>query len=195
MTATEKKSWSFGRPGVAVPQSDPAAFRLSALLVAIDTDPQAGGLSWAQTAAAMNSDTKAPGGHRLSGFTILSAGSRRTAKGDGLLQMLRWLSGAPEEFLHPAHPAERMEIALLQHTRSNRVLRFDTWKLRKLFVPPGQQRSELGLPRNDAANAVHVDASTPKHLAIGARTAFLEVMSMTPWLRRPAAASVHAGQP
>jgi hypothetical protein len=158
-------------------------FSLSALSVALETQRQARGFTWAEVLREMNGTRKHGSSRQMAVSTVSGAGTRRAVEGDGVLQMLRWLGRSPESFV-PGLLESGAANVLLPDVPSGNVLRFDT---KKLHAALDTERASRGLSWAQVARQTRMTAAMLTHLAAGGRTGFPHVMRMTAWLGRPAA--------
>jgi ribosomal protein L24E len=157
-------------------------FSLQALSEALDAKRRERGMSWTNVTREIS---RQPPGSRSTGMsvsTIARVGVRRTAEGDGVLQMLRWLDRSPESFI-PGYE-ERYGAGGLPEVRADQVIRFDT---KKLYAALDGQRAERRITWTQVANEVGLSTASLTYLAKGSRTGFPQVMRLTGWLGRPAA--------
>jgi hypothetical protein len=161
------------------PASD---FRLKALFEALDAERQARGLSWAQVMRQMKRSDRGSG-RGMSPSTVTGIGTRTSAEGDGVLQMLRWLGRSPETFI-PGYEGSGRPAALLPDVPPDKILRFDT---RKIYAALDAQRVERNLTWDKVAKEARVGVSSLTRLSKGGRTGFPGVMRIIGWLNRPVA--------
>jgi hypothetical protein len=106
---------------------------------------------------------------------------RRVLEGDGVLQMLRWLGRAPEDFV-PGHPPSAPGAAFPVVTRG-RILRFD---VPAIYAAIDARRMQRGITWKQVASEIGgLSAAGLTRMADGGRTAFPHVIRIARWLRRP----------
>jgi len=158
-------------------------FSLAALYNALDEERTSRGLSWAAAVRQMSEPFTQGGSRPLAISTVTGLRTKAAAEGDGVLQMLRWLSRVPESFIDGASADGGTPLpAVAPH----QVLRLDT---RRLHAALNAARVERGLTWTQVANAIgaRTTQSTLVHLSKGGRTGFPHVMRLTRWLNAPLA--------
>ena len=156
-------------------------FDLGALYAALDAQRQARGLSWQQVVREINALFERTPARPVSASTVTGMRSRAVIDGDGVLQMLRWLSRTPESFV----PGSQ-ETAALPDAGPDRIVRFDA---RKMYSELDSRRAERGLTWKQVAKEIGgFSAAMLTRLSQGGRVGFPHVMRITRWLGRPAAA-------
>ena len=158
-------------------------FSLAALYAAIDAQRRARGLTWQEAVREISGRSGSVPRRSISRSTVANLRNGSTAEGDGVLQMLRWLKRAPEDFVmgsEPAGPAFDLP-AVLPH----QVLRFDT---RALHAALDAQRIERHLTWRQVADEIEgIRPAGLVRLKHGGRTSFPQVMRITRWLGKPTA--------
>jgi hypothetical protein len=155
-------------------------FDAGALYAALDAQRQARGLSWQQAVREINALFERTPARPVSASTVTGMRSKAVIDGDGVLQMLRWLSRTPESFV----PGDREAMAL-PDVPPDRILRFDA---RKMYSALDAQRVERGLTWKQVADEIGgFSAAMLTRLSQGGRVGFPHVMRITRWLGRPAA--------
>ena len=160
-------------------------FSLCDLSATLDAERQARGLSWSAVTRQINRSTARVSRRGVSVSTVAGLRTRAVAEGDGVLQMLRWLNRAPEDFLR-LRSVSRIS-GFLPPIPKHRVLRFDT---KKIYAALDDRRAQRKMTWAQVAKEVGVGASTLTHLRKGSRTYFPHVMRIMSWLETPAAAFV-----
>jgi hypothetical protein len=156
-------------------------FDVEALYAALDAQSQARGLSWQQAVREINALFERTPARPISASTVTGMRGKAVIEGDGVLQMLRWLSRTPESFVPGS-----WEAAALPDVPSDRILRFDA---RKMYSELDSRRAERGLTWKQVAEEIGgFSASMLTRLSQGGRVGFSHVMRITRWLGRPAAA-------
>jgi len=158
-----------------------ADFDLVRLYEALDQQRRARGLTWAAARLQMNGSSR--GGPSISTSAITGLTTRRSAEGDGVLQMIQWLGRTPESFVadHPDADDPRFRFPALT---ADYILRWDT---QSLYAALDAARRERHLTW--AATATEIGGFTPamlQHLQSGGRVALPGVMRIVQWLGRPA---------
>ena len=157
-------------------------FDVDALYGALDAQRQARGLTWAQLTREINGQFVLVPVRLISSSTITGMRKRRVLEGDGVLQMLRWLGRAPEEFVSGREPRAG-EPALLPEVERGRILRFDT---KAIYAVLDAQRAGRGLTWTQVAREVGgLSAASLTRLAKGGRTAFPDIVRIARWIGRP----------
>jgi hypothetical protein len=157
-------------------------FSLCDLYAALDAERQARGLSWSAVTRQINRSSARVSRRGISVSTVTGIGTRAVAEGDGVLQMLRWLNRAPEDFLR-LRGVSRIS-RLLPPIPEHRVLRFDT---KKIYAALDDRRAQGKMTWAQVAKKVGVGTSTLTHLREGSRTYFPHVMRIMSWLETSAA--------
>jgi hypothetical protein len=157
-------------------------FDVDALYAALDAQRQARGLTWAGLAREINGQFKRAPVRLISVSTIAGMRKRRVIEGDGVLQMLRWLGRAPEEFVPGG---ARPTAAALPVVQQGQILRFDT---AAIYAKLDARRRERGLTWAQVAREVGgLSGAGLTRLARGGRTAFPDIIRIARWLERPVA--------
>ena len=176
-------------------------FSLAALYAALDAQRRARGITWEEAVREIGGRSgpappKPSTGHRaksgpppgrsISRSTVVNLRDRSSAEGDGVLQMLRWLNRAPEVFVAGC---EALGPAFdLPAVASHQILRFDT---RALHTALDAQRIARRLTWRQVAEEIEgINPAGLVRLQHGGRTSFPQVMRITRWLGKPAAAFV-----
>ena len=164
-------------------------FDMRAFHAELDEQRRARGLSWTQLAAEINRPFESTPSIPISPGTLRDMLKKRSVTSAVVLQVLRWLGRTPESFLsgstRSASPDEQ-----LPEVGQDRILRFDT---RAIYDALQQERLRRGLSWQQVA--VVLPGFTPSmltNLASGPLIGFPRVMTLTQWLRRPAATFVRA---
>ncbi|MEM8767727.1 MAG: hypothetical protein AAGE43_09810 [Pseudomonadota bacterium] len=154
------------------------SFSLPLLAEAIEAKKNQEALSWQGVARAVGRFVPVSAG------TISKLGSRPTAEGDGVLQILLWLERSPECFVAGFSP-QNAERYLLTPPPLGKILRWDTTAIHRALnaARSGKNLSWVAL----ADRIGGVSAATLTALAKGGRTHFPMVMRITTWLDTPAA--------
>ena len=143
-------------------------FDVDALYAAIDARRQARGLTWLQLAREISGQFERVPIRSISPSTITGMRKRQAIEGDGVLQMLRWLGRAPEDFV-PGRPQPRAEAALPPVPRG-RILRFDVLGI---YAAIDARRAERGITWCQVASEIGgFGAAGLTRMAKGGRTAF-----------------------
>jgi hypothetical protein len=158
-------------------------FDLQALHAALDAQRRQRGLTWAEASRQITTVGRAVATHPIASSTMTSLKTGRLAEADGVLQMIRWLGVAPEDFVTNC-PRHLLEAAALPPAKPGEVLRFDTRKLHEAIDAERQRRR---ITWQQFARESGVTDSQARGLSKGGRTAFPAVMRLTAWLDRPAA--------
>jgi hypothetical protein len=127
--------------------------------------------------------------HPLCGGAVARLQTRGAISCQYALFMLRWLRGAPEDFL--IGPAVDVGDVTLPEAGSDSRLR---WNLSELYAVLNQQRRERNLTWAELAQELGCTASRLTNLR-KARLADMDLaMRVTQWLSKPAAAFIHPAQ-
>ena len=161
-------------------------FDVDALYAALDAQRQARGLTWSQLGREINRQIERAPVRLISVSTITGMRERRVIEGDGVLQMLRWLGRAPEEFVPGgAGPA----AAPLPVVQQGQILRFDT---AAIYAKLDARRRAQGLTWAQVAREVGgLGAAGLSRLAKGGRTSFPDIIRIARWLDVPVATLTH----
>jgi hypothetical protein len=163
-------------------------FDVDALYRALDAQRQARGLTWAQLTREINGQFARLPLRSICTSTITGMRRRRVIEGDGVLQMLRWLGRAPEEFV-PHRIQRAMTDAALPSVEPGLILRFDTVAI---YTALDTQRSERGMTWTQIARDIGgLSARSLTRLAKGGRTAFPDIARIARWLDRPMGSLTH----
>ncbi len=166
-------------------------FDLVALYEALDAERRALGESWAQVAREVSGHVgRASTSRPVSASTITGIRHRKVAEGDGVLQMLRWLGRAPEEFVPGATVDD--QVTALPEADSDQVLRWDSAALHRAV---DERRTARGMSWRQVAGEVGCGPSALTALARGGRVHFPLVMRIVGWVDRPAAAFIRPTPP
>lgn len=157
-------------------------FDLQALYAALDERRRQLGLTWAGAMRQINAGGPVAAARPVATSTITSVKTKQLAEADGVLQMIRWLGLAPENFIQDC-PPHLLEAAALPAVAANEILRFDT---RKLHEAIDAERKRRKITWQQVARETGVADSHARGLSRGGRTAFPAVMRLTAWLDRPA---------
>jgi hypothetical protein len=158
-------------------------FDVAALHAALDQQRKARGLTWAQLTREINGQCERLPLRSIASSTIAGMRKRQVLEGDGVLQMLRWLGRAPEDFV-PGHPQSAPGTALPPVARG-RILRFD---LPAIYAAIDAKRAERGMTWAETAREIGgFSVAGLTRMAKGGRTAFPHVVRIARWLRRPVA--------
>ena len=150
----------------------------------LDATRTARGLTWVELAREINKPFEGTTSIPIHPSTIRGMTTKRAVVGTVVLQVLRWLQRTPESFLTGRDAASTAEEALPE-PGPGRVLRFDT---RALYAALDARRREYGLTWKQLAAALPgFTESSLRNLSTGSATGFPPVMTLTQWLRRPAA--------
>jgi hypothetical protein len=159
-------------------------FDVDALYAALDAERQARGLTWTQVARDINRQFERAPVRLISVSTITGMRERRVIEGDGVLQMLRWLGRAPEEFV-PGHTRPNRPGTALPVVEQGRILRFDT---AAIYATLDARRIERGETWAQVARDIGgLSAAGLTRLARGGRTCFPDIIRVARWLGRPVA--------
>jgi hypothetical protein len=153
----------------------------------LDVERSARGLSWIELTAEINKPFAGTPSIPISVATIRGVSTKSSVTSAVVLQVLRWLHRTPESFLAGRNAAPEAEETLPDPGRS-RILRFDT---RALYAALDAERRERGLTWKQAAGELPgFTESMLTNLSTGPLIGFPRVMTLTQWLRRPAASFV-----
>jgi len=168
-------------------------FDVDALYAALDEQRRSRGLTWAEVTREINGRVAGPPLRAISASTITGMRTRRAIEGDGVLQMLRWLGRAPEEFVPGRAPGTAADAAL-PVVEPGQILRFDT---RALHAAIDAQRTARGMTWTQVARDIGgCSTASLTRLAAGGRTAFPDIVRIARWLGRPLASLTRVvGQP
>lgn len=165
-----------------------APFDVEALAAALNAARKTRGLSWQGVADEVNRAAERPGAVRpISASTISGlAGRPMGVEGDGVLQMLIWLSRTPESFV-PGHPGAARDEARLPIVEPPGLLRFDVPAIHRRLDAERQKRL---IAWEDVARQIggRVSGASLKAMAGQTRTSFPGVMDIARWLKAPCAA-------
>jgi hypothetical protein len=156
-------------------------FDVDAMYAALDAQRQACGLTWPQLTREINRQFERVPVRLISVSTITGMRERGTIEGDGVLQMLRWLGRAPEDFV----PGHAEPTAPLPPVEQGRILRFDT---ASIYAILDARRIERGLTWPQVAREIGgFSVGSLTRLAKGGRTGFPHIVRIARWLGRPVA--------
>jgi hypothetical protein len=162
-----------------------ADFDMRALYDAIDARRRERGMTWTVVAREVNRYRTVL--RPIASSTIMSLQRKPAGEGDGdgILQMLLWLSRTPESFVPDLSDsdAERFRLPTLT---TGQILRWDT---RAIFSALQTRRQARGLTWADVAREIR--GFTPvmlTRMSAGGRTGFPHVMRLVRWLDQPAVA-------
>jgi len=158
-------------------------FDLHALYVALDDQRRQREMTWAAVTNEVNRHRTT--GRPIAQSTITGLQSRRSAEGDGILQMLVWLGRTAESVVPGAVDADAARFRLPTLARGQ-ILRWDT---RALFDALNTKRQSRAMTWAQLARELR--GFTPgmlTNLAKGGRIEFPRVMRLVAWLDQPAVA-------
>ena len=127
--------------------------------------------------------------HPLCGGAVSRMGARGETSCQYALFMLRWLDRAPEEFL--TGPVVDVGDGRLPRAGADRRLR---WELPRLHAALNEERQRRGLTWVRLAAELGCTPSRLTNLRTARMADMALTMRVTQWLRRPAAAFIHAAQ-
>jgi len=161
-------------------------FDLDALYAALDAQRQARGLTWSQLGREINRQIESAPVRLISVSTITGMRKRRVIEGDGVLQMLRWLGRAPEEFVPGGAGPVAAPLPVVQQ---GQILRFDT---AAIYARLDERRRAQGLTWAQVAREVGgLGAAGLSRLAKGGRTSFPDIIRIARWLDCTVATLTH----
>ena len=114
-------------------------FDIDALYAALDARRQARGLTWTQLTREISGQFERVPIRSTASSTVTGMRKRQVLEGDGVLQMLRWLGRAPEDFV-PGHPQSAPGTALPQVARG-RILRSTFRRSTRQSTPGGRSEA------------------------------------------------------
>lgn len=126
---------------------------------------------------------RSPTARPVSASTITGTRHRKVVEGDGVLQMLRWLGRAPEEFVSGAEVDDPTTTAL-PAASPDQVLRWDAAALHRAV---DERRAARGASWSQVALEVGCEPGSLRSLDRGGRVHFPLVMRIVGWVDRPAA--------
>ncbi len=162
-------------------------FDVKALHATLDAERRARRLNWIALAAEINKPFEGTPSIPISISTMRGMRDKRSVTSAVVLQILRWLGRTPESFLagRDMAPAAR---ETLPDPGPSRILRFDT---RAIHAALNAERAARGMTWKEVADEIPgFTESMLTNLAKGPLIGFPRVMSLTQWLRRPAACFV-----
>lgn len=162
-------------------------FDMGRLMATMDGERRARRWSWPELAAAINRPFAGTPSLPISSGTLRGLLDKHSVTSAVVLQILRWLTRAPEHFL--TGPS-RSAVVVLADPGPGRILRMDTGAL---FAALDAERGARQLPWTHVA--AELPGFTPGMLTRLARGPLIgcpRVFLLTQWLRQPAAAFVRA---
>ena len=167
-------------------------FDCDAFYTALDTQRRDRGLGWLELADELweqSADLNARRGsdHPLCGGAVSRLRQRGATSCQYALFMLRWLGRAPEDFL--SGPAVAVGDVRLPPAGPDRRLR---WDLPRLHAALDEERRRRGLTWVRLAAELGCTPSRLTNLRTARMADMALTMRVTQWLRRPAAAFIHA---
>jgi transcriptional regulator with XRE-family HTH domain len=161
-------------------------FDMNALYEALDAEREARGLTWADVLRQLNERFERLPSRPFAMSTIKGMREKRSVTSAVVLQLLRWLRRAPEDFIPDGVPLTASTA--LPTIPDTQVLRFDT---KALHAALNAARIERGLTWSDvAARLSDTQAPMLTGLAKGPLIGFPQVTRITQWLGVPAATFV-----
>ena len=162
-------------------------FDVDALYAALDERRQSRSWTWRQVMRDINGQFERVPPRSIATSTITGMRRRSALEGDGVLQMLRWLGRAPEDFV-PGHPQSAPGTALPLVSRG-RILRFD---VPAIHAAIDARRAEREMTWAEVAREIGgVSVTGLTRMAKGGRTAFPLIIRIARWLGRPVASLTH----
>jgi hypothetical protein len=162
-------------------------FDMNALHAALDAERRARHLSWTELASEINEPFRGTSSIPISAATIRNMHTKRSVTSAVVLQILRWLGRSPESFLSGRDIAATAS-EMLPTPGSSRILRFDT---RAMHAALNAERVGRGMTWRQVADELPgFTESMLTNLATGPLIGFPRVVTITQWLRRPAASFV-----
>ena len=162
-------------------------FDIDALYAALDEQRRTLGLTWPQVAREISGQFERVPVRSIATSTITGMRKRRVIEGDGVLQMLRWLGRAPEDFV-PGH-RQSAPSAALPHVARGRILRFD---VPAIYAAIDARRTQRAMTWAEVAREIGgVSVTGLTRMAKGGRTAFPLIIRIARWLGRPVASLTH----
>jgi hypothetical protein len=161
-------------------------FDVSALHDALDTCREARGLTWAELAREINGPFEHLPSLPIAVSTIKGMREKRSVTSAVVLQVLRWLGRAPEDFI----PDSRADVGTkpLPKIGDSQVLRVDT---KTLHAALNAARVERGMTWNQVAGELRdTKEAQLTNLASGPLIGFPQLTRLTQWLGVPAATFV-----
>jgi hypothetical protein len=157
-------------------------FDVDALYAALDEQRRSRGLTWAQVTREINAQFERLPVRPISTSTITDMRRRRVIEGDGVLQVLRWLGRAPEEFV-PHRIQRAMTNAALPVVERGKMLRFDAVAI---YTALDAQRTGRGMTWTQVARDIGgLSAPSLTRLTRGGRSSFPDIVRIARWLGRP----------
>ncbi|GGA63233.1 hypothetical protein GCM10011507_13600 [Edaphobacter acidisoli] len=164
-------------------------FDMGAFYRAVDEHRQRRGLNWVELAAEVNRPFEGNTSIPIHAATIRDMPKKRSVTSAVVLQVLRWMEAAPEDFLDGAD-REPMEGERLPEAGPREILRFDTGALHAALDRRRRERAMTW--RQVAEELPGFTATMLTNLAGGPLIGFPRVMTLTQWLGLPAAKFVRA---
>jgi hypothetical protein len=161
-------------------------FDMHALYETIDSERESRGLGWADVLRELNEVFQDKPSRPFALSTIKGIRDKRSVTGAVVLQLLRWLGRAPEDFIRDGVPLT--ESTALPEIADTQVLRVDT---KALHAAVEAARVERGLTWMQVASELR-DTQAPMltNLAKGPLIGFPQVTRITQWLGVPVATCV-----
>jgi hypothetical protein len=162
-------------------------FDMEALQSAVDEKRRARGLTWEELTAEINEPFKGTTSIPISASTIKTMSKKSSVTSAVVLQVLRWLDRSPESFLS-GRPGQLDVSEKLPNAGASRILRFDT---RAMYSALDDERQRRNLTWKQLVTQLPgFTQSMIANLAEGPLIGFPRVMTITQWLRCPAAVFV-----
>jgi hypothetical protein len=174
--------------------SSVAVFDFAAFFAALDEGRRDRELGWYELADTMweqssELNIRRADDHPLCGGAVSRLGTRGETSCQYALFMLRWLGRAPEDFL--VGPTLDVGDVRLPQAGADSRLR---WDLSQLYDALNEERQERGHTWVSLAREIGCTPSRLTNLRTARIADMALAMRLTQWLRKPAAAFVHAVQ-
>jgi hypothetical protein len=164
-------------------------FEMQALHVALDGERRVRGLSWEELTADINKPFKGTTSIPISASTIRNMSKKSSVTSAVVLQVLRWLDRSPESFLSGQLGRSHLDEKL-PDAGTTKILRFDT---QAMYAALDDERQRRNLTwKQLVAQLPGFTQSMIANLAEGPLIGFPRVMTITQWLKCPAATFVRA---